>query len=108
LTSQLAASEARQSANVKQASSRIAQILSLRNVVRALPAIKTALSLCHSRLLVILTEVCLQTTSFSNTRLTSEQMICDPRIEQIEQLISSHLNDDAVLPKVRMIYLVVR
>ncbi|KAH7103198.1 muts domain V-domain-containing protein [Auriculariales sp. MPI-PUGE-AT-0066] len=82
LISSLAASEVRETANVKFASLRISQMLVLRTIVRSLPSIHNALSLCRSRLLTILT-----------------QMISDPRFERIDELISGHLNDDAVPQK---------
>ncbi|KZV81113.1 hypothetical protein EXIGLDRAFT_844900 [Exidia glandulosa HHB12029] len=82
LISSLAASEAREIESAKPAATRISQMLALRSVVRALPAIRNALRLCTSNLLSIM-----------------EQLLSDPRIEEIDRKIGEHLNDDAVPQK---------
>ncbi|KZT24709.1 hypothetical protein NEOLEDRAFT_1156682 [Neolentinus lepideus HHB14362 ss-1] len=82
LISCLIASEARVSPTVKPASSRVAQILNLRNIVRNLPILQKVVDGSRSELLRIICE-----------------MISDERLAKIEQLVCQSLNEDATPSK---------
>ncbi|KAI0735804.1 muts domain V-domain-containing protein [Earliella scabrosa] len=74
----LASSEAREVSNAKLASSRVAQILNLRNVVQTVPRLASALQGSRSQLLQIIGE-----------------MIADGRLAKIETRINESLNEEA-------------
>ncbi|KJA21853.1 hypothetical protein HYPSUDRAFT_87688 [Hypholoma sublateritium FD-334 SS-4] len=82
LIAALAASEVRATTNSKPASFRISQILNLRNIVKNLPLLRKALEGCHSQLLKIVID-----------------MLSDERIDRIEQIVSTHLNEEGVTAK---------
>ncbi|THH14058.1 hypothetical protein EW146_g6239 [Bondarzewia mesenterica] len=78
LISSLAASETRPASTAKAASSRVSQLLNLRNVVKTLPALQKALIGSRSQLLQIICD-----------------MISDDRLSKIERLVCDSLNEDA-------------
>ncbi|TFY70152.1 hypothetical protein EVG20_g2859 [Dentipellis fragilis] len=82
LISSLAASEYRVVNTAKTASSRVANMLNLRCIVRSLPALQKALAGCKSQLMHIMSD-----------------MLADERLEKIEQLVSDSLNEDAIPSK---------
>ncbi|KAJ3537325.1 hypothetical protein NMY22_g5634 [Coprinellus aureogranulatus] len=73
----LASSEAKENLSAKPASQRVSQMLSLRSIVTQLPALQKALQGSRSQLLRIICD-----------------MVSDPRIDEIERLISANLNDE--------------
>ncbi|PCH33162.1 hypothetical protein WOLCODRAFT_93032 [Wolfiporia cocos MD-104 SS10] len=78
----LAASEARETSTAKPAAARVAQMLSLRNIVKNMPVLAKALAGSRSRLLQIVLD-----------------MISDERLLRIEQLVSETLNEEAAPTK---------
>ncbi|KAI9510622.1 muts domain V-domain-containing protein [Russula earlei] len=82
LISSLASNETREASSARTASSRVTQMLNLRDVVRHLPALQKALVGSTSELLKI---IC--------------NMLSDERLEKIERLVSESLNEDASLQK---------
>ncbi|KAJ7054753.1 muts domain V-domain-containing protein [Mycena amicta] len=64
------------------AAARVTQMLGLRNVVKNLPALQTALEGSHSQLLQIIHE-----------------MLCDERLAKIERLVCANLNEDGAPAK---------
>ncbi|KIY45240.1 hypothetical protein FISHEDRAFT_61251 [Fistulina hepatica ATCC 64428] len=78
----LSSSEARVTNSVKPAAARVAQMLSLRNVVENIPALRSALEGSRSQLLNIIHE-----------------LISDERIAKIEELINRHLNEEGAPAK---------
>ncbi|KIJ45044.1 hypothetical protein M422DRAFT_167040 [Sphaerobolus stellatus SS14] len=64
------------------ASSRVAQMLNVRNIVRSLPALQFALQGCRSHLLQIISA-----------------MLSDERIAELEERVSDSLNDDLATAK---------
>jgi DNA mismatch repair protein MSH4 len=103
-TIQIAASHAREPSmtSSKPASSRVAQMLNVRNVVRSLPALHSAIQHSKSHLLKIISNVHL----FIHRQevipeLIHLQMLSDDRISNIEKKVSESLNEDASSSKVR-------
>ncbi|KAI0089898.1 muts domain V-domain-containing protein [Irpex rosettiformis] len=82
LISSLASSEARETSSAKTASSRVSQMLNLRDVVKNIPMLAKALQGSRSQLLQVIRE-----------------MIMDERLERIEQLVGESLNDNAMAQK---------
>ncbi|KAI0005291.1 muts domain V-domain-containing protein [Russula compacta] len=82
LISSLASNETREASSARTASSRVTQILKLRDVVRHLPALQKALVGSKSQLLTI---IC--------------NMLSDERLEKVERFVSESLNEDASLLK---------
>ncbi|KAF9453355.1 hypothetical protein P691DRAFT_771528 [Macrolepiota fuliginosa MF-IS2] len=78
----LASSEARPSNTAKGASSRVSQMLNLRNLVIFIPSLKKALDGSQSRLLQI-----------------AHEMISDERLSRIEQLVCANLNEETITAK---------
>ncbi|PCH39267.1 hypothetical protein WOLCODRAFT_129135, partial [Wolfiporia cocos MD-104 SS10] len=78
----LAASEARETSTAKLAAARVAQMLSLRNIVKNIPVLAKALTGSRSRLLRIILD-----------------MISDKRLSRIEQLVSETLNEEEASAK---------
>ena len=80
------------------------QILNLRNVVKNLPLLRKALEGTRSQLLTIVHEVLPLSL---NTKLCTEawiQMLCDGRIDTINDLVSQYLNEDSGSSKVSTIH----
>uniref|UniRef100_A0A8H7Y6N1 DNA mismatch repair proteins mutS family domain-containing protein n=1 Tax=Psilocybe cubensis TaxID=181762 RepID=A0A8H7Y6N1_PSICU len=82
LIAALVSSEVRPSTSAKPASQRVTQILNLRNVVKNLPLLQKAIEGCRSQLLRI---VC--------------GMLSDERLDKIDKLISSNLNEECAPTK---------
>ncbi|KAH9982044.1 muts domain V-domain-containing protein [Lactifluus volemus] len=82
LISSLASSETRETSSARTASSRVTQMLNLRDVVRRLPALEKALIGSKSELLRI---IC--------------NMLSDERLAKVERFVSESLNEDASLQK---------
>ncbi|KIP02571.1 hypothetical protein PHLGIDRAFT_26530 [Phlebiopsis gigantea 11061_1 CR5-6] len=82
LISSLVSSEARDFNTAKMAAARVSQMLNLRSIVKNMPLLARALTGSRSQLLQII-----------------QDMISDERLEKIEQLVSSSLNDQSVLQK---------
>ncbi|KAF8588523.1 hypothetical protein K439DRAFT_1406319 [Ramaria rubella] len=84
LIASIAVSQAREpsATSSKPASSRVAQMLNVRNVVRSLPALQASLQGSRSQLLRLLSG-----------------MLCDERIANIEKRVSENLNEDAASNK---------
>ncbi|KAI0809119.1 muts domain V-domain-containing protein [Irpex lacteus] len=82
LISSLASSEARSTSTAKTASSRVSQMLNLRDIVKSLPLLAKALQGSRSQLLVIVRE-----------------MLEDERLERIAGLVGGSLNDNAMAQK---------
>ncbi|ESK84664.1 hypothetical protein Moror_13284 [Moniliophthora roreri MCA 2997] len=78
----LVSSEARPSTTAQAASSRVSQMLNLRNIVRNLPLLRKALEGSGAQLLRIIHE-----------------MLSDERLGKIDALIRSSLNEDAISAK---------
>ncbi|KAI0063070.1 hypothetical protein BV25DRAFT_1854649 [Artomyces pyxidatus] len=86
LISSLVSSETRESGTSRTASSRVAQMLNLRNVVKSLPALQNALAGSKSQLLQIIRE-----------------MLSDERLARIEALVCENLNEEASLQKASLL-----
>ncbi|PAV21710.1 hypothetical protein PNOK_0166700 [Pyrrhoderma noxium] len=82
LISSLVSSEARPVSGAKAASSRVSQMLLLRNVVKNIPLVCDAVKTCHSRLLEIV-----------------YNLLSDERLVKIESRIAESLNEDATSQK---------
>ncbi|CAK5271911.1 unnamed protein product, partial [Mycena citricolor] len=82
LIASLVASETKQSNAAKYASTRVSQMLELRNAVRTLPMVHSALQGSQAQLLRIIHE-----------------MLSDDRIKRIEQLVCASLNEDSTPAK---------
>ncbi|KAH9994503.1 muts domain V-domain-containing protein [Russula vinacea] len=82
LISSLASNEAREASSARTASSRVTQMLDLKDIMRHLPTLQKALVGSKSELLSI---IC--------------NMLSDERLETVEQLVSESLNEDASLQK---------
>ncbi|KAI0028854.1 muts domain V-domain-containing protein [Vararia minispora EC-137] len=82
LVSSLAASEAKGVGTARMASSRVAQLLNLRNAVKTLPELQRALRGSNSQLL-----------------RTIFEMLSDERLGRIEALVRQGLNEDAALSR---------
>ncbi|KAI0727611.1 muts domain V-domain-containing protein [Fomitopsis betulina] len=78
----LAASDARESGSAKPAAARVAQMLTLRNLVKTMPLLARALSACRSQLLGVIGE-----------------MVSDERLANIEILVANNLNEEATMAK---------
>ncbi|KAL0576893.1 MutS protein msh4 [Marasmius crinis-equi] len=82
LISMLVSSEARPSTTAQGASARVSQMLDLRKIIQSLPLLQKALENCKSQLLKIV-----------------HTMLSDERLERIDNLIRSSLNDDSISAK---------
>ncbi|KAL1664819.1 DNA mismatch repair protein MutS [Schizophyllum commune] len=82
LIASLAASEARPTNNAKPASTRVTQMLSLRNAVKTLPLLYKALEGSQSQLLKIIRD-----------------MLGDERLTKIQELVDERLNEDSTPSK---------
>ncbi|KAH8101458.1 muts domain V-domain-containing protein [Cristinia sonorae] len=82
LIASLCSSEATEASTSKIASTRVAQMLNLRCIVKNLPLLAAALAGSRTQMLQVI-----------------EEMISDERIEKIHQLISDSLNDEATHQK---------
>ena len=81
----------------------------MRNIVKNLPLLRKALEGCHSQLLKIVGDVrSVLVYGKFDIRRTHPQLLSDERIDKIEQLVSSHLNEEGVTAKVRFSSLQVR
>lgn len=78
----LASSEARPTMTAKGASTRVSQMLSLRNLVKNIPSLKKALTGSQSQLLQIVHE-----------------MISDERLANIGELVCANLNEEVITAK---------
>lgn len=96
---QLVSSEARVTASSKPASYRILQVLNLRNVVKNIPLLCQALKGCQSQLLRIICEVKYSRNS-PNRDNDISKILSDERIDNIEKLVSAHLNEESAPSKV--------
>lgn len=74
-------------------------MLSIRNIVKALPLLAKALEGSRSHLLRILHEVQIK-ARWSIFILTSSQFFVDDRLRKIEELVAAALNDDSSPQKV--------
>jgi DNA mismatch repair protein MSH4 len=97
---QLSASEARVTTGAKAASSRVAQMLSLRSMVKSIPALSRALEGSRSRLLKIICEVRIYSLNLYENSLAELQTISDARLAQIATLVDESLNEEATPAKV--------
>lgn len=98
-TVQLASNETREASSARTASSRVTQMLNLKDVIRHLPALQKSLVGSKSELLSIICNVRYGTLAAFSTYATL-QMLSDERLENVERFVSESLNEDASLQKV--------